>query len=67
MADTPTKKHHYQDLEPALQRHLGTVPAGFLHYFTSRYPALFLHVHGVVRDGRLRQESMFEVYFQERG
>ncbi|ORY32252.1 hypothetical protein BCR39DRAFT_523577 [Naematelia encephala] len=59
------KKHHYQDLDSAAQRHMGALPAGFLHYFTSRYPTLFLHVHGVVRGSRLRHESMFEGYFGE--
>ncbi|ORX39751.1 hypothetical protein BD324DRAFT_614856 [Kockovaella imperatae] len=59
------KKHHYQDLEPVVKRHLGSLPIGFLHYFTSRYPKLFLHVHGVVRDSRLRHESMFEAYFAD--
>lgn len=61
------QKHHYQDLEPSVKRHLGALPAGFLHYFTSRYPSLFLHVHGVVRDSRLRHDSMFEGYFHEGG
>ncbi|WWD15818.1 hypothetical protein CI109_100242 [Kwoniella shandongensis] len=59
------KKHHYQDLEPSVKRHFGALPAGYLHYFTSRYPRLFLHVHGVVKDSMLRHESMFEGYFQE--
>lgn len=59
------QKHHYQDLEPSAKRHFGTLPAGFLTYFTSRYPRLFLHVYAVVKDSRLRHESMFEGYFQE--
>lgn len=61
------KKHHYQDLEPSAQRHFGSLPAGFLNYFTSRYPRLFLHVYGVIKDSRLRHESMFEGYFAEAG
>ncbi|WWC61241.1 uncharacterized protein I303_103822 [Kwoniella dejecticola CBS 10117] len=61
------KKHHYQDLEPSVKKHLGQLPAGFLMYFTSKYPKLFLHVHGVVKDSMLRHESMFEGYFQEGG
>lgn len=61
------KKHHYQDLEPGLKRHLGALPVGFLQYFTSRYPTLFLHVYGVIRDSRLRKETMFDAYFRELG
>ncbi|KAL7422169.1 bifunctional endoribonuclease/protein kinase ire1 [Cryptotrichosporon argae] len=59
------KKHHYQDLDATAKKTLGQMPAGFLHYWTSRFPRLFLHVHGVVRDGRLRHEAMFEGYFRE--
>ncbi|WWC85381.1 uncharacterized protein L201_000244 [Kwoniella dendrophila CBS 6074] len=61
------KKHHYQDLEPLVKKHLGSLPIGFLHYFTSRYPKLFLHVYDVVKNSMLRHESMFESYFQEGG
>lgn len=64
---TVPQKHHYQDLEPAAKRHLGTLPAGFLNYFTSRYPTLFLHVHKVIRESRLQKEPMFDQYFQEGG
>ncbi|WRT67033.1 uncharacterized protein IL334_003999 [Kwoniella shivajii] len=59
------KKHHYQDLEPSVKKHLGSLPSGFLHYFTVRYPRLFLHVYGVIKHSILRHESMFEGYFQE--
>lgn len=60
-----TKKHHYQDLEPAVQKHLGALPAGFLLYFSSRYPKLLMHVYRTVKESELREESMFEGCFQE--
>lgn len=60
------KKHHYQDLEETVKRHVGTLPAGYLFYFTSRYPRLFMHVHSVVKESRLRHEPMFDAYFQEK-
>lgn len=60
------QKNHYQDLEPSAKRHFGALPAGFLNYFTTKFPKLFLHVYHVVRDSRLRHETMFEVYFQEK-
>ncbi|KAF8955069.1 ribonuclease 2-5A-domain-containing protein [Flammula alnicola] len=58
------KKHHYQDLPENVKRHLGPMPEGFLGYFTRRYPRLFLHVHGVIRDTGLHSESMFRTYFE---
>ncbi|KAI0316237.1 hypothetical protein OF83DRAFT_1128090 [Amylostereum chailletii] len=57
------KKHHYQDLPENVRRHVGSMPEGFLSYFTRRYPRLFLHVHGVISNSSLRQESMFRSYF----
>ncbi|KAI0058346.1 kinase-like protein [Artomyces pyxidatus] len=58
------KKHHYQDLPENVKRHVGSMPEGYLLYFTRRYPRLFLHVHSVVSDSSLRQESMFRSYFE---
>ncbi|KAJ2922587.1 hypothetical protein H1R20_g14493, partial [Candolleomyces eurysporus] len=58
------KKHHYQDLPDNVKRHLGPMPEGYLAYFTRRYPKLFLHVHGVIKETRLRTESMFRTYFE---
>ncbi|KZS96981.1 hypothetical protein SISNIDRAFT_450770 [Sistotremastrum niveocremeum HHB9708] len=58
------KKHHYQDLPDNVKRHLGTLPEGFLRYFTMRFPALFLHVHNVVLRSGLAREPMFKAYFE---
>ncbi|KAI0634225.1 hypothetical protein C8Q77DRAFT_1056189 [Trametes polyzona] len=58
------KKHHYQDLPDNVKRLLGTMPEGFLAYFTRRFPRLFLHVHGVISNSTLRTESMFRSYYE---
>ncbi|KAI0683708.1 hypothetical protein BC835DRAFT_1423036 [Cytidiella melzeri] len=58
------KKHHYQDLPDNVKRQIGTMPEGFLLYFTRRFPRLFLHVHSVVSSSQLRSESMFRSYFE---
>ncbi|KAF9530552.1 hypothetical protein CPB83DRAFT_850528 [Crepidotus variabilis] len=58
------KKHHYQDLPENVKRHLGPMPEGYLGYFTRRYPQLFLHVHGVIKETGLHSESMFRTYFE---
>ncbi|KAF7329834.1 hypothetical protein MKEN_00246800 [Mycena kentingensis (nom. inval.)] len=57
------KKHHYQDLPENVKRHLGSMPDGYLAYFTRRFPRLFLHVHSVIGNTTLRTESMFRAYF----
>lgn len=57
------KKHHYQDLPDNVRKSLGEPPAGFLSYFTRRFPKLLMHVHGVVR-AKLSHEAMFSSYFE---
>ncbi|KAK7053035.1 bifunctional endoribonuclease/protein kinase ire1 [Paramarasmius palmivorus] len=58
------KKHHYQDLPENVKRHLGAMPEGYLAYFTRRYPRLFMHVHRVIDECDLKDESMFRTYFE---
>ncbi|TPX33578.1 hypothetical protein SmJEL517_g03560 [Synchytrium microbalum] len=57
-------KHHYQDLPDNVKRALGSLPDGFLSYFTSRFPMLVLHVYDVVKQcDELREDGMFRAYF----
>ncbi|OBZ76674.1 Serine/threonine-protein kinase ppk4 [Grifola frondosa] len=58
------KKHHYQDLPENVKRLLGSMPEGFLAYFTRRFPLLFMHVHSAISASPLRSESMFRTYFE---
>ncbi|KAF5317470.1 hypothetical protein D9758_018048 [Tetrapyrgos nigripes] len=58
------KKHHYQDLPENVKRHLGSMPEGYLSYFTRRYPKLFLHVHQAVDSSELSKEDVFRSYFE---
>ncbi|KAK1216069.1 bifunctional endoribonuclease/protein kinase ire1 [Marasmius sp. AFHP31] len=58
------KKHHYQDLPENVKRHLGAMPEGYLGYFTKRYPNLFMHVHRVIGETELKDESLFSTYFE---
>ncbi|GAK66148.1 uncharacterized protein PAN0_011d4370 [Moesziomyces antarcticus] len=58
------KKHHYQDLPPTLKKILGSLPDGYLNYFTRRFPELFLHVYNtVVQQPLIRTEPVFREYF----
>ncbi|CAO1614174.1 unnamed protein product [Sympodiomycopsis kandeliae] len=58
------KKHHYQDMPPSLRRSMGSLPDGFLGYFTRRFPKLFLHVYEVIdKEGFIKSETTFEDYF----
>ncbi|PWN31177.1 kinase-like protein [Meira miltonrushii] len=64
------KKHHIHDLPHNVKR-LFTIagvqllPDGFLAYFTSRFPRLFLHTYEVVDSYPvLKSESSFLLYFK---
>uniref|UniRef100_A0A8D2L2R4 non-specific serine/threonine protein kinase n=1 Tax=Varanus komodoensis TaxID=61221 RepID=A0A8D2L2R4_VARKO len=43
------KRHHYHELPESVRETLGTVPNGFVRYFTSRFPRLLLHTHRAMR------------------
>ena len=58
------QRNHYQDLPDELKVQLGSMPEGFLEYFTSRYPRLLVYVHEVVKETGLHSESMFKNYFE---
>ncbi|KAK6344047.1 bifunctional endoribonuclease/protein kinase ire1 [Orbilia brochopaga] len=56
------KKHHYQDLPPAVQATVGNLPEGYLNYFTSRFPLLLVSMFRLVQS-ELRHEPMWRGYF----
>ncbi|NXT75898.1 ERN1 endoribonuclease, partial [Zapornia atra] len=55
------KKHHYHELPADVQATLGSIPDGFVHYFTSRFPRLLLHTHRALRA--CAQERLFHPYY----
>ncbi|NXG81962.1 ERN1 endoribonuclease, partial [Stercorarius parasiticus] len=55
------KKHHYHELPDDVQAALGSVPDGFVRYFTSRFPRLLLHTHGAMRV--CAHERLFHSYY----
>ncbi|NWI69473.1 ERN1 endoribonuclease, partial [Todus mexicanus] len=59
------KKHHYHELPADVQAALGSVPDGFVQYFTSRFPRLLLHTHGAMRV--CAHERLFQPYYSAGG
>lgn len=55
------QKHHYHELPADVQAALGSVPEGFVQYFTSRFPRLLLHTHGAMRV--CAHERIFRPYY----
>ena len=58
------QRNHYQDLPDDVKYLLGSMPKGYLTYFTDRYPRLLVYVHEVVKDTGLYREPMFMTYFE---
>ncbi|NXW01456.1 ERN1 endoribonuclease, partial [Fregetta grallaria] len=55
------QKHHYHELPAEVRAALGSVPDGFVQYFTSRFPRLLLHTHGAMRV--CAHERLFHSYY----
>ncbi|NXC77236.1 ERN1 endoribonuclease, partial [Anhinga anhinga] len=55
------KKHHYHELPADVRAALGSIPDGFVQYFTSRFPRLLLHTHGAMRV--CAHEQLFRSYY----
>uniref|UniRef100_G1N456 Serine/threonine-protein kinase/endoribonuclease IRE1 n=1 Tax=Meleagris gallopavo TaxID=9103 RepID=G1N456_MELGA len=55
------KKHHYHELPAEVREALGSVPDGFVQYFTSRFPRLLLHTHSAMQ--LCAHERLFHPYY----
>ncbi|XP_028413121.1 serine/threonine-protein kinase/endoribonuclease IRE1-like [Dendronephthya gigantea] len=58
------KKHHYRELPEDVRLSLGSVPDGYVKYFTSRFPRLIMHTYNVVKP--YKHEPVFESYYDLR-
>lgn len=56
------KLHHYNDFSDDLKQCVGNVPTGFLHFFTSRFPNLFMIVYHYART-EFFGEDAFALYW----
>ncbi|TMS35151.1 hypothetical protein L596_002610 [Steinernema carpocapsae] len=56
------KKNHYAELPRDLQKSLGSIPRGYLAYFTSRFPKLLIHVYLAMASTLHAKESVFGLY-----
>ncbi|XP_035254246.1 serine/threonine-protein kinase/endoribonuclease IRE1-like, partial [Anguilla anguilla] len=59
------KKHHYRELPAAVQETLGSIPDGFVCYFTSRFPHLLQHTYRAMHT--CAHERLFLPYYHYRG
>ncbi|KAI9598253.1 kinase-like domain-containing protein [Syncephalis fuscata] len=58
------KKHHFQDLPDTERKILGSIPDGFLSYYSTRFPLLLLYVyHILLQDSTTIEDPVFQTYF----
>ncbi|XP_020626094.1 serine/threonine-protein kinase/endoribonuclease IRE1-like [Orbicella faveolata] len=55
------KKHHYRELPDHVKKALGSVPDGYMRYFSSRYPRLLMHTYYSMAS--CKSEPVFQTYY----
>ncbi|KAJ6239817.1 ire1-related [Anaeramoeba flamelloides] len=56
------KKNHYKEMSKKLKLEIGSIPDGFLNYFLSQFPGLFIYVYHFSRL-KLRKEALLVQYW----
>ncbi|XP_031563309.1 serine/threonine-protein kinase/endoribonuclease IRE2-like isoform X1 [Actinia tenebrosa] len=57
------KKHHYRELPEHVRTALGSIPDGYVQYFTSRFPRLLIHTYDTLSI--CKQETVFQTYYPQ--
>lgn len=58
------KKHHYRELPDHVKEALGSVPDGYMRYFSSRFPRLLMHTYNAMAS--CKSEPVFQTYFSQK-
>jgi len=58
------KKNHYEDMPEEVKRRVGALPAGYLQFWTTRFPKLLMACYEVVRECQLEDSERFRGYFE---
>ncbi|KAJ3431863.1 serine/threonine-protein kinase/endoribonuclease ire1 [Anaeramoeba flamelloides] len=56
------KKNHYKEMSKELKLEIGSIPDGFLNYFLSQFPGLFIYIYHFSRL-KLRKEALLIQYW----
>jgi serine/threonine-protein kinase/endoribonuclease IRE1 len=57
------KKNHYEDMDPGVKARVGSLPQGYLRYWTVRFPKLVMSCYDCVGQCGLQDEPRFKPYF----
>lgn len=57
------KKNHYEDMSADVKRKVGSLPQGYLQYWTSRFPMLLMACFWAIKDCRVEGNARFRAYY----
>lgn len=57
------KKNHYEDMPENVKDKVGSLPVGYLGFWTSRFPGLLMGVHTVIQDCGWEGKDRFKRFF----
>lgn len=58
------KKNHYEDMPDAVKEKVGALPAGYLGFWSRRFPSLLLTCWNVVKDVGWEERDRFKRYYK---
>ncbi|KAK3623142.1 bifunctional endoribonuclease/protein kinase ire1 [Elasticomyces elasticus] len=57
------KKNHYEDMSADVKIKVGALPAGYLQYWTNRFPSLLMTCYEVINETGVQGSDRFKGYF----
>ncbi|KAF2854503.1 hypothetical protein T440DRAFT_464658 [Plenodomus tracheiphilus IPT5] len=61
------KKNHYEDMDDGVKAKVGSLPSGYLRYWSVRFPRLLMSCYECVVECGVQGESRFRPYFEGQG
>jgi serine/threonine-protein kinase/endoribonuclease IRE1 len=58
------KKNHYEDMDDAIKQKVGSLPDGYLRYWTVKFPRLLMGCYDAVLRCDLESQPRFRKYFE---
>jgi serine/threonine-protein kinase/endoribonuclease IRE1 len=57
------KKNHYEDMSADVKKRVGSLPQGYLMYWTARFPMLLMACFWAIKDCRVETNARFRGYY----
>ena len=57
------KKNHYEDMSADVKKRVGSLPEGYLMYWTARFPMVLMACFWAIKDCRVEGNARFRGYY----